>query len=155
MFFASDKIKRQSEDFKILITEIQHDEEITQESLGAELGVHQSTIAQWLNPSTDNHLPAFELANLPNSFLLPALKFILRGKLLVVEPLKYMAQINGEISDELLKIMSKIGDMAKNKELTRSHLKLLKKHAADLHELVHQIDLELEAAEFGEHHGGK
>lgn len=147
MFFSSEKIQRQAEDFKIFFTDLLHDKHITQDELGRELGVHQSTIAQWLNPKADNHMPLIELGNLPISLLIEVIRFILRGKLLDLVFITSKLNTNGDISDELLKITSQVGDLAKRKELTRENLKTLNRRANDLHELVHQIQAELEAAD--------
>jgi transcriptional regulator with XRE-family HTH domain len=147
MFFSSEKIQRQAEDFKTFLTDLMHDQHITQEELGRELGVHQSTIAQWLNPKSDNHMPLMELANLQLPLLTEMLRFILRGKLIDLVFITSRLKTDGDISDELLKITSEVGDMAKRKELTRENIKILKRRASDLHELVHQIEVEIEEAD--------
>lgn len=146
MFIYSEKVQRQAQDFKAVLVDAQHEAEITQEAMGREMAVKQPTVAQWMNPTSDHHMPAFELANLPKEILKPLMCWLLKGKMLDVMPVCIVTQLNGAIDDELLKMTTQIGEMAKRKELTPENLKVLHRRVDDMKTLLQQLEAEIHKA---------
>lgn len=114
MLFSSERIQRKGNEFKEFLTERQHEAELTQDAIASELSVKQNTISQYLNPKTDNHLPAFVLPMLPKPLALESLRFLAKDVECVVVPrAEIKGRTDGSLDDELLDIDVIQGDIIK------------------------------------------
>jgi transcriptional regulator with XRE-family HTH domain len=115
MFFSSERTKHEADAFKYRLVDLLHELKITQEELGRLLGVSQPAVAQWLNPKTDNHMPAFLLAALPDPPRAMLLRWMLREtETSVTERIPVIGELRGDMTEHLIAAQTMLGEIARN-----------------------------------------
>lgn len=112
-WITNERVRRIAVDIKSRATEAMVDARLKQEGIAASCGVGQPTVCRWLDPDSDNHIPAYALAVTEPEFAIPTLNEILKHQgHIATKRIPIIGELNGSLVDELTSMVSGVGKLA-------------------------------------------
>jgi len=145
MHFFDRRIEKASEDFKALCVESLNSTGFTQQDIADACGTTQATVSRYFSYNGDHQLPAFLMQFIPPEIALPLLIDIAdKHNFDVTRKPGVEGKLNGKIEDELLDMLTELGEVTKEAKSTRQEdFRRVARHLPHIKEIVARMEAEV------------